>query len=506
MGAMEGTKQRTMWMMAGCACFFAWMHCLSFSFPGSSALIGRDDASFTWALWNGVSLVFTMAYFALGRWADRLGGRRCFPGIALILMVLATFAQTVLIARGPVVAVVLLSIGPLAFWTMWARAFRVLSDAREQRTAIYQGVLLSIVVYLALSFVPEFPRMVLEFLLPVGAVAGMWKCGAPARDISGEVHCGKTLGEGEAFESDEPREAAVNRPASCAKRARTAASFPASFVFYIIVFSIPFNFLRYSVDSSASYTGQALLVGLGFAVVILTLVVAAERAAAARGFSLAPLCSIAFSVCALLLWEFGVGTVEADLALAYCGYFLFVGAMHARIGQIIASSSTSPTRVFALAMTVNVCGLLTGTFFAFLGTTQVGSIVPFALVVLTYALFAFGFTVFPADMKEMMLAKVGLVQTREPEPANKYIASMVESIRSQCHAVARQFDLSEREEEILCYVMRGWGLQLIADEEHISRNTVKTHVYHIYQKLGVHTREELALIVEAVTAERDARG
>ena len=44
----------------------------------------------------------------------------------------------------------------------------------------------------------------------------------------------------------------------------------------------------------------------------------------------------------------------------------------------------------------------------------------------------------------------------------------------------------------------GWGLQMIAEEENLARSTIKTHVTHIYQKLGVHTREELVLVVESV--------
>ena len=82
------------------------------------------------------------------------------------------------------------------------------------------------------------------------------------------------------------------------------------------------------------------------------------------------------------------------------------------------------------------------------------------------------------------------------ETDDPFVSDMLSSIRTQCEKVGGHFDLTAREEQILQYLVRGWSLQLIAEEECISRNTVKTHVAHIYRKLGVRTREEMALLVE----------
>jgi DNA-binding NarL/FixJ family response regulator len=54
--------------------------------------------------------------------------------------------------------------------------------------------------------------------------------------------------------------------------------------------------------------------------------------------------------------------------------------------------------------------------------------------------------------------------------------------------------------KILEYLVRGRNLETIAAEINLSRNTVKTHTEHIYHKLGVHTREELIIRLEAAGA------
>jgi DNA-binding CsgD family transcriptional regulator len=78
---------------------------------------------------------------------------------------------------------------------------------------------------------------------------------------------------------------------------------------------------------------------------------------------------------------------------------------------------------------------------------------------------------------------------------------MVQSIANLCHLTAIQYALSPREEEILCYLVRGKSAKSLAAITYISYNTVKTHISHIYQKLNIHTREDLILLVETSQAD-----
>lgn len=57
--------------------------------------------------------------------------------------------------------------------------------------------------------------------------------------------------------------------------------------------------------------------------------------------------------------------------------------------------------------------------------------------------------------------------------------------------------LTNREREVFALLARGHSITYIAEQLFISESTVRTHVKHIYAKLGVHSREELFALVDA---------
>lgn len=69
-------------------------------------------------------------------------------------------------------------------------------------------------------------------------------------------------------------------------------------------------------------------------------------------------------------------------------------------------------------------------------------------------------------------------------------------LKAACHKVALEGPLTAKEEEVLLLLVRGSTISGAAETLGVSMSTAKSHVYHIYQKLGVHTREELAALVE----------
>lgn len=54
-------------------------------------------------------------------------------------------------------------------------------------------------------------------------------------------------------------------------------------------------------------------------------------------------------------------------------------------------------------------------------------------------------------------------------------------------------ELTKQERIVLAFVAKGWRNARIASELYISPRTVETHLYHIFDKLGVSTRTEAAL-------------
>lgn len=72
-----------------------------------------------------------------------------------------------------------------------------------------------------------------------------------------------------------------------------------------------------------------------------------------------------------------------------------------------------------------------------------------------------------------------------------------ELLARKCDLVASSRDLSQREREVLVLMMRGRNVPAISEELSISRNTVQTHVRHLYEALDVHSRKELVALVES---------
>ena len=76
-----------------------------------------------------------------------------------------------------------------------------------------------------------------------------------------------------------------------------------------------------------------------------------------------------------------------------------------------------------------------------------------------------------------------------PEIARKVIGQF----RHQPTAAAQVENVSDREKEVLEFVMHGLGNKAIADRLGVSVAAVKWHLQHIYEKLHVHSRTEAAL-------------
>jgi len=59
-----------------------------------------------------------------------------------------------------------------------------------------------------------------------------------------------------------------------------------------------------------------------------------------------------------------------------------------------------------------------------------------------------------------------------------------------------EYDITKREKEIIMLILKGYNNRKIADSIFVSINTVKTHVYNIYNKLKINNRYELMHFVK----------
>lgn len=70
-----------------------------------------------------------------------------------------------------------------------------------------------------------------------------------------------------------------------------------------------------------------------------------------------------------------------------------------------------------------------------------------------------------------------------------------------CAAISERHGLSPRESEILGFLAQGMTRKAVSAKLVLSEETVKTHMQHIYEKCGVHTRQDLLALIERVFSE-----
>jgi DNA-binding NarL/FixJ family response regulator len=123
--------------------------------------------------------------------------------------------------------------------------------------------------------------------------------------------------------------------------------------------------------------------------------------------------------------------------------------------------------------------------------------------------------VFAADDEDTLIA-VTIEHARKLHDIDLFDQFSIEQLRQQVrrenalywdrigHLVPRGrlktvFDerLCDREREIVGYVVHGFTNREIADRLGISGRTVSTHLVNIYEKLDVHSRAELTVLVRA---------
>lgn len=76
------------------------------------------------------------------------------------------------------------------------------------------------------------------------------------------------------------------------------------------------------------------------------------------------------------------------------------------------------------------------------------------------------------------------------------ISSYRSLVMARCAEISEEYCLSSRESQVLACLARGMSIPRIEKELVISTNTVKTHVSHIYRKLGIHSRDELRILLD----------
>ena len=105
---------------------------------------------------------------------------------------------------------------------------------------------------------------------------------------------------------------------------------------------------------------------------------------------------------------------------------------------------------------------------------------------------ASGYLLKRADPADILRAIQEVKQGGSPM-SSQIARRVVQSFREIAPDPQKSDKLSQREEEILQLLSKGYSTKEIADNSSISVNTVRTHLQHIYEKLHVRSRTEAIL-------------
>ena len=182
------------------------------------------------------------------------------------------------------------------------------------------------------------------------------------------------------------------------------------------------------------------------------------------------------------------------------GYHLFLIYIYTEFA-LQGRTSPRPLLVFIRGTIAIDAGLLAGSAFTMLAGGVADDGIRSVTLAVVYLLLLVGVLLFPnviASVAQRSQRRTRLVIAEQDDQASSLVAPLDIATPSvaQASAFAQNLGLSPREREVFDQLLRGRTLPAIAAEAHLSYNTVKTHVSHIYQKAGVHTRDELIDLLE----------
>lgn len=179
--------------------------------------------------------------------------------------------------------------------------------------------------------------------------------------------------------------------------------------------------------------------------------------------------------------------IENTIALA--GYGTFNVMIWVLLADISNTFRFSSTVVFGIGWGMVTLGVLLGSL---VGQVIIG-FAPFApqslslvaLVATVAVLVSYMFIFNEDDL--IALSQADDTSDSQPKKHRFY---------DRCMTVADEFKLSPRETEIMILFAKGRSSPRIQEELFISRGTCTTHLRHIYQKLGIHDKQELLDLIE----------
>lgn len=207
-----------------------------------------------------------------------------------------------------------------------------------------------------------------------------------------------------------------------------------------------------------------------------------------------PLASVA--VPAIVMATIAASSLNLDPAISFdlaaLGMFLFLAYA---VVLLVAGMSGRPreaARAFLRLMAAFAGGCIAGRAVMALCILLAGSYSSDILIILS---------IVTANAAMVILIRRGVTPRRAEEllgcQEDVGRAEAGELLIARIDRIAAERNLGEREKEVLALLLEGKSAAEVAREMVVANGTAKSHIRHVYKKLGIHSRDELFAMFEA---------
>lgn len=462
-------------------CFWLWPWLLSNTSRRSGIGSLWDDPVFGAHLWLSLFLILavTLLVIALLYRSGRFAlGARGVIGIGCVALPMAGAASLLCVFGEPVPSAVwwvasatwLLPGGVgIAFMCLaWGRAFGRIGSA----STLFVGVISTVVASVSMFVVVGLPVIVAKVALVAVAVL-----------------CAALLAIDYRLNPGDYEDGVATRPASASTAPASAATsleLPWKLLVTVFVWALAFGAVSNAFDAGDFWSTYGVPAYVAAAVVLL---VCALRLRVDFNHLIYKVGFVAMAF-GLLLMILLPKSEMFGYALFSMGYRFIELLVWALCAHLVYSRGVSPTWIVPLSVGVWTLGRWIGYIGSFtvafgLGVQGQSVLALMLFVLLATALF--------------LTSRGNLAEGWGIERIGVASLDAVILHRNVAQA-AKTYGLSPREEEVLGAIMAGQTRSQIARTFVVSEETVKTHVKHVYRKLGVNSREELSQLVNEASA------
>jgi DNA-binding CsgD family transcriptional regulator len=358
---------------------------------------------------------------------------------------------------------------------VWGEAYSRISQPADQAMATIAALPCSFIIYLLTAALPVVLSFVVLSTFPLVIAGCVWKV------ISAKKN--------------------AERVPDAQQRQRCLEGLPdrglLRLMFYIAVISVPLNYLNIFLGERLEFTGSSGWTAVySISLLLFVGMIVLESLLRKRNITILPALIVILITTGLFLHFFFDSSSLAVMTFVASGYSLFVAIFYCYLGADTLLLKRAPFLVFAFGNCANTIGQVLGWLLGWLVGGFLLPLTAYIAVGIVYCVLFAGLFLMPPKRNFFNTGNAGDAGLSGDETEKDVSSLFLEGVRHQCSLAATSHLLSNREQEILEYLVRGRNLNTIANEIGVSRNTVKTHVEHIYQKFNVHSREELIILIE----------